>query len=126
MILAAGYLLWMYQRVVFGEPSAFLKGLGDHLTDISPTEILTLAPLGALVVVFGFFPGILLALIAQPVAATLAGAAAAPAIAVDPLWVAVGLGLIVAVVAARFASLRPSAGTPDTPGTSATLTEGAS
>ena len=28
MILAAGYLLWMFQRVVFGEPSEFLKGLG--------------------------------------------------------------------------------------------------
>jgi NADH-quinone oxidoreductase subunit M len=126
MILAAGYLLWMYQRVVFGEPSAFLKGLGSHLTDITATEILTLAPLGALVVVFGFFPGILLNLIAQPVTATLAGAAAASPIAVDPLWVAVGLGLVVAVVALRFASLRPSAGISGTPGTPTTLPEAAS
>ena len=60
MILAAAYLLFMYQRIVFGELSDFLAGLGDHLTDITPVEILTLAPLGALVVVFGIQPGLLL------------------------------------------------------------------
>ena len=36
MILAAGYLLWMFQRVAFGELSDFLKGLGGHLTDMRP------------------------------------------------------------------------------------------
>ena len=46
MILAAAYLLWMYQRVVFGELSEFLKGLGHHLTDMTPTEILTLGAAG--------------------------------------------------------------------------------
>ena len=50
MILAAGYLLFMYGRIVFGEVSDFLAGLGDHLTDMTPVEILTLVPLGALVV----------------------------------------------------------------------------
>src|SRR2546422_3852318 len=60
MILAAAYLLWMFQRVVLGEPSEFLLGLKHHLTDMTPTEILTLAPLAALVVVFGLVPGILL------------------------------------------------------------------
>ena len=60
MILAAGYLLYMYGRVVFGELSDFLAGLGDHLTDMTPVEILTLVPLGALVVVFGLQPGLLL------------------------------------------------------------------
>ena len=60
MILAAAYLLWMFQRVVLGEPSPFLLGLKHHLTDMTPTEILTLAPLGALVLAFGLFPGILL------------------------------------------------------------------
>jgi NADH-quinone oxidoreductase subunit M len=44
MILAAAYLLWMFQRVAFGEVSDFLKGLGHHLTDMTPTEILTLVP----------------------------------------------------------------------------------
>jgi len=120
MVLGAAYLLWMYQRVIFGEPSAFLKGLGSHLTDISATEILTLAPLAALVVVFGFFPGILLGLISNPAAVTLANATqGAQAIPVDPLWVAAGVGLLVAIVVARFLSLRPSAGGP------APATEGA-
>ena len=63
MILAAGYLLYMYGRVVFGELSDFLAGLGDHLTDMTPVEILTLAPLGALVVIFGIQPGLLLDLV---------------------------------------------------------------
>jgi len=110
MILAAAYLLWMYQRVVFGEPSAFLKGLGSHLTDITPTEILTLAPLAALVVVFGFFPGILLNLVSGPADSVLSFANNGQAIAIDPLWVAAGLGLIVAIVVARFLTLRPSSG----------------
>ena len=35
MIFGAGYLLWMFQRVVFGELSDFLKGLGRHLTDMN-------------------------------------------------------------------------------------------
>ena len=80
MILAAAYLLWMYQRVVFGETSEFLKGLGHHLTDMRPVEILTLAPLGALVVAFGLFPGLLLDLIAGSVQVAIEGAKAASAI----------------------------------------------
>jgi NADH-quinone oxidoreductase subunit M len=112
MVLGAAYLLWMYQRVIFGEPSQFLLGLGDHLTDISPIEILTLAPLGALVVVFGLFPGIVLNLVSGPAAASLADVGHGAAITIDPLWGAIALGLIVAVVVARFASLRPSAGSP--------------
>ena len=63
MILAAGYLLFMYGRIVFGEVSDFLTGLGDHLTDMTPVEILTLVPLGVLVVVFGVQPGLLLDLV---------------------------------------------------------------
>ena len=75
MILAGAYLLWMYQRVVFGELSGFLKGLGHHLTDMTPTEILTLAPLAALTVVFGLFPGLVLDLIRGSVTSTLDAAA---------------------------------------------------
>jgi len=71
MILAAGYLLWMFQRVAFGELSEFLRGLGDHLTDMKPIEALTLVPLGALVVVFGLFPGLILEVISGSVNATL-------------------------------------------------------
>jgi NADH-quinone oxidoreductase subunit M len=76
MIFAAAYLLWMQQRVLFGPLSDFLRGLGHHLTDMRPVEILTLAPLGALTVIFGLFPGLVLNLIAGSVKAVLA--------AVDP------------------------------------------
>jgi NADH-quinone oxidoreductase subunit M len=71
MIFAAGYLLWMFQRVAFGELSDFLRGLGNHLTDMRPVEALTLVPLAALVVVFGLFPGLLLDLIEGSVTETL-------------------------------------------------------
>ena len=71
MVLGAAYLLWMFQRVATGELSDFLKGLHDHLTDINGLEILTLLPLGILVVVFGLFPGLLLDVIEDPIAEVL-------------------------------------------------------
>jgi len=71
MILGAGYMLWMFQRVAFGELSEFLRGLGHHLTDMRPVEILTLVPLGTLVVVFGLFPGLVLDLVQGTVATVL-------------------------------------------------------
>jgi NADH-quinone oxidoreductase subunit M len=123
MILGAAYLLWMFQRIAFGEVSSFLNGLGHHLTDISPVEILTLAPLGALVVVFGLFPGILLALIQGTVDVSLRDAATGSAIALDPLVVALGLGIVAAAIVVRVVTLpfgpragegagSPSAGSP--------------
>ena len=105
MILGAAYLLWMFQRVVTGEVSPFLAGLGKHLTDISPVEILTLAPLAALVVVFGLFPGILLTLVDGSVSTALRDAGTGTAIAIDPLVVALGLGIIAAAVVVRVATL---------------------
>ena len=84
MVLAAAYLLWMYQRLFFGEVSDFISGLGHHLTDLSAIEILTLAPLAALVVVFGIFPGLLLDLIAGSVANVLDDVASQPPIDVAP------------------------------------------
>jgi len=80
MILAAGYLLWMFQRVFFGELSEFLRGLGHHLTDMRPVEVVTLVPLAALVVVFGVFPGLLLDLFSVTVEEVLA--AVGPAVGV--------------------------------------------
>ena len=107
MILGAVYLLWMFQRVVLGEPSAFLLGLKHHLSDMTATEILTLAPLGALVVVFGLFPGILLNLISGPAQVALSAVGKGTAITVDPLFVAAGLGFVAAVIVARVLTLRP-------------------
>ena len=67
MILAAVYLLYMYQRVFTGPLSPFLRGLGSHLTDVTPTEILTLVPLAAMIVVFGVMPSILTSSFSQSV-----------------------------------------------------------
>ena len=77
MILAAGYLLWMFQRLFFGEVTQFLKDIGHHLTDIRPVEVLTLVPLGTLVVVFGLFPGLILGLVSGSVDSVLANFQAA-------------------------------------------------
>jgi NADH-quinone oxidoreductase subunit M len=124
MILSAAYLLWMFQRVVLNEPSPFLLGLKHHLTDMTPTEILTLAPLGALVVVLGLFPGILLDLIKGPVTEALSTANAGTAIAVDPIVPIVGIGIVVALVAARLFAVRPGRPSPDEPGSALTPVEG--
>jgi len=105
MILAAAYLLWMLQRVAFGELSGFLAGLGSHLTDISPLEILTLAPLGALVVAFGLFPGILLDIIDGPVSRSLANVATGSPIDLDPVLVAGFVGAIVGLIVVRVVTL---------------------
>ena len=67
MMLGAAYLLWMYQRVIFGDLSDFLKGIGNHLTDMNRFEVATLAPLVVLTVGFGVFPGLLLQLWQVPV-----------------------------------------------------------
>ncbi len=72
MMLGAAYLLWMYQRVIFGDLSDFLKGIGHHLTDMSRVEVATLAPLVVLTIGFGIFPGLLLALWQTPVSEFLA------------------------------------------------------
>jgi NADH-quinone oxidoreductase subunit M len=95
MILAAGYLLFMFGRIVFGELSEFFASFGDHLTDMTPVEILTLAPLAALVVVFGIQPGLLLDLFDTTVTDTMTAASAGAPIAFPPTLV-IGLALLVA------------------------------
>lgn len=72
---------------------------------MTAVELLTLAPLGAMVVAFGLFPGILLDLFVHPVETALADTAAGTAIPVDPLFVVVGIGILVAIVGARFFSI---------------------
>jgi NADH-quinone oxidoreductase subunit M len=79
MVLVATYLLWMFQRVAFGTLSDFLRGLGDHLTDMSRVELVTLVPLAILIVVFGLFPSVVLDFLREPVNTFLAAAGAAGA-----------------------------------------------
>jgi hypothetical protein len=53
VILAAVYLLWMYQRVMFG-PVTQEKNRG--LRDLSAREFWTLAPVVALIIWIGVYP----------------------------------------------------------------------
>jgi NADH-quinone oxidoreductase subunit M len=101
MILAAGYLLWMYQRVIFGELSDFLTGLGGHVYDMTPVEILTLVPLATLIVVFGIQPGLLLNLVQGTVKDTLDSVGRGAPIVVAPEFVAIALLVVAAVIVGR-------------------------
>ena len=84
MVLGAVYLLWMFQRVAFGPLSEFLRTVGHHLSDLSAIEIVTLAPLAALTLIFGLFPGLLLDLIQGPVDTIIAGIATSDPVAFLP------------------------------------------
>jgi len=53
VILAAVYLLWMYQRVMFGPVT---NEKNRNLRDITPREFWTLAPVIALIIWIGVFP----------------------------------------------------------------------
>ena len=54
VVLAAAYMLWMYQRVMLGQVKnvAFLR-----LPDMNRIEVMALAPVAALVVFVGVSPG---------------------------------------------------------------------
>jgi NADH-quinone oxidoreductase subunit M len=54
VILSAAYALYLYRRMIFG---ALDKESLKAILDLSPREIALLAPLGALALFFGFFPG---------------------------------------------------------------------
>jgi NADH-quinone oxidoreductase subunit M len=101
MILAAGYLLYMYGRLVFEEVSDFLTGLGAHLTDMDAIEVLTLLPLATLIVVLGVQPGLVLDLVRGSVDDTLRAAGAGAPLGVAPEIVIVAVGLVVLGVVAR-------------------------
>jgi NADH:ubiquinone oxidoreductase subunit 4 (subunit M) len=101
MILAAGYLLWMYQRVVFGEVSEFIQNLGGHVTDINPIEILTLVPLATLIVVFGLQPGLLLNLVQGSVDDVLESVTGRQAIPIPTEVVLIALALILILIIGR-------------------------
>ncbi|MEL7371377.1 MAG: NADH-quinone oxidoreductase subunit M [Myxococcota bacterium] len=57
VILAAVYLLWMVQRVLFGP---IQNPANEQLKDMTPREVFVLAPLMVLAVVLGLRPGIVL------------------------------------------------------------------
>ncbi len=92
-VLAAGYLLWLYQRTAFGEPTAEFAGGGDDhghgtdghgaaddhasdIHDVNLTEWIAWAPLLAAIVVFGVYPQFMFKLFDPAVSFALKGVAA--------------------------------------------------
>jgi len=58
-VLAAGYLLWLYQRVAFGEPTEEFAD-DPHIKDVTTIEWVSWLPIVVLIVVFGFVPGVIM------------------------------------------------------------------
>jgi NADH-quinone oxidoreductase subunit M len=56
-VLAAGYLLWMYQRTAFGLPKE--EFADAHIHDVHTPEWIAWVPMLVLIVVLGVFPGLL-------------------------------------------------------------------
>jgi NADH-quinone oxidoreductase subunit M len=69
VILSAGYALWLYRKVVFGELD---KPKLAAIKDLDYREMITLGPLAALTILFGVFPKPILDLSAASVAQLLA------------------------------------------------------
>ncbi len=67
VVLAAIYILWMYQRTMGGPTAESVR----HLPDLSRREKWVVAPLLALIIVFGFYPKPLLDVINPSVKDTL-------------------------------------------------------
>ncbi|MCB0997349.1 MAG: hypothetical protein KDB21_19785, partial [Acidimicrobiales bacterium] len=57
-VLAAGYLLWMYQKTAFGTPTAEFED-DPHIHDITLTEVVAWAPMLILIVVLGVWPNLI-------------------------------------------------------------------
>ena len=53
IILGAGYMLWLYQRVAFGK---ITNPHNEHLADMNTREVVAALPLVALVFVIGLYP----------------------------------------------------------------------
>ena len=83
VVLAAGYILWTLQRVMFGP----LRERFADLTDASPIQYVPIAALIIAIIAVGVFPGPLADMFAagvQPIVDALAGESAAGAAAMRP------------------------------------------
>src|SRR5690554_3040044 len=56
-VLAAGYLLWLYQRTSFGTPTE--EFVEVEMADVSKTEWIAWTPLLVLILVLGIYPQLL-------------------------------------------------------------------
>jgi NADH-quinone oxidoreductase subunit M len=57
IILAAAYMLWLYRRIIFGR---LLSAEVKKMTDIDKTELSIFVSLIILILIFGFYPDLLL------------------------------------------------------------------
>jgi NADH-quinone oxidoreductase subunit M len=57
IVLAAVYILWLYQRMMTGEPS---KEIEETVTEISRRELIAVAPILAIIIALGFVPQVAL------------------------------------------------------------------
>ncbi|MGA7634333.1 MAG: Fe-S-binding domain-containing protein, partial [Terriglobales bacterium] len=64
VVLAAAYLLWLYQRVFFGTVT---NPKNERLHDLTPREILTFAPLIITALWIGLYPKPFFQILEQPV-----------------------------------------------------------
>jgi NADH-quinone oxidoreductase subunit M len=64
IVLAVAYLLWMFQRVVQGEPT---EPENRELKDLSVREVIVLVPLAILIILIGLYPPPFLNCIQPPV-----------------------------------------------------------
>jgi NADH-quinone oxidoreductase subunit M len=68
VILSACYMLWLYQRVFYGEASAAVR---DHIPDLSPREWAAIVPLIAMMLWMGVYSQTFLAPVGKTTAAVL-------------------------------------------------------
>ena len=59
-VLASGYLLWMYQRVAFGEPKP--EFADAHIHDVTTVEWIAWTPILLMIVALGVYPNIIFSL----------------------------------------------------------------
>jgi NADH-quinone oxidoreductase subunit M len=64
VVLAAAYLLWLYQRVFFGTVT---NPKNEKLHDLTPREILTFVPLIIVALWIGLYPKPFFQILEQPV-----------------------------------------------------------
>ncbi len=88
IILAAIYILWLYQRTMTGP----VRPEVEKMPDLKPRELWAIGPLIALIIVFGFFPQPLLNIINPAVRHTLVQVHATDPVPPHPATVSVHLG----------------------------------
>jgi NADH-quinone oxidoreductase subunit M len=70
-VLAAGYLLWLLQRVAFGTPTEEFEH--EHIHDMHLTDYLAWAPMILFIVVLGVYPNLIFRVTDAAVIHSLAG-----------------------------------------------------